>query len=130
MATIPQTRYAPSSGDVRIAYQVAGDGPVDLVFVSGFVSNVEGYWEDPLFVRFFERLTSFARVLTFDKRGQGFSDRSPEPPTLEQTADDVLAVMDAVGMERASMFSISEGGPATALFAASHPSRVNALVLY
>src|SRR3954447_16862123 len=130
MATIPQTRYARSSGDVRIAYQVAGDGPIDLVFVSGFVSNVEAYWEDPAFAGFFERLASFARVLTFDKRGQGFSDRPPEPPTLEQTMDDALAVMDAAGFERAALFGISEGGPATALLAASHPARVTALALY
>jgi class 3 adenylate cyclase len=130
MSTLPQTRYARSSGDARIAYQVVGGGPIDLVFVSGFVSNVEGYWEDPVFAPFFERLASFARVLTFDKRGQGFSDPTPEPPTLEQTMDDALAVMDAAGMEHAALFGISEGGPATALLAASHPDRVKALVLY
>src|SRR4051795_12743791 len=130
MSTLPQTRYARSSGDARIAYQVVGGGPIDLVFVSGFVSNVEGYWEDPVFAPFFERLASFARVLTFDKRGQGFSDPTPEPPTLEQTMDDALAVMDAAGMEQAALFGISEGGPATTLLAASHPDRVTALVLY
>jgi class 3 adenylate cyclase len=130
MTTIPQTRYVRSSGDARIAYQVSGDGPLDLVFVSGFVSNVEGYWEDPAFAHIFERLGSFARLATFDKRGQGFSDRPPDPPTLEQTMDDIGAVMDAVGMEQAALFGVSEGGPATALFAASHPDRVRALVLY
>ena len=130
MAHIPQTRYVRSSGDARIAYQVAGEGPLDLVFVSGFVSNVEGYWEDPAFAHVFERLSSFARGAMFDKRGQGFSDRPPEPPTLEQTMDDIEAVMDAAGMERAAFFGVSEGGPATALFAASHPRRVRALVLY
>ena len=130
MTTIPQTRYVRSSGDARIAYQVAGDGPLDLVFVSGFVSNLEGYWEDPAFAHVFERLGSFARVAMFDKRGQGMSDRPPEPPTLEQTMDDIEAVMDAAGMEQASFFGISEGGPATVLFAASHPTRVRALVLY
>ena len=130
MSPIPETRYVRSSGDARIAYQVAGDGPLDLVFVSGFVSNVEDYWDEPFFARFFERLCSFARVAVFDKRGQGFSDRPPEPPTLEQTMDDIRAVMDAVGMEQAALLGISEGGPATALFAASQPSRVRALVLY
>src|SRR3954451_13237083 len=130
MSTIPQTRYVRSSGDVRIAYQVIGDGPLDLVFVSGFVSNLDGYWDDPAFAHVFERLGSFARVAMFDKRGQGLSDRPPDPPTLEQTMDDIEAVMDAVGMEQAALFGVSEGGPATALFAASHPERVRALVLY
>jgi pimeloyl-ACP methyl ester carboxylesterase len=130
MTTIPQTRYVRSSDDVRIAYQVAGDGPLDLVFVSGFVSNLEGYWEEPAFAHVFERLGSFARVAMFDKRGQGLSDRPPDPPSLEQTMDDIEAVMDAVGMERPALFGISEGGPAMALFAASHPQRVRALALY
>lgn len=130
MNTIPQVRYVRSSGDARIAYQVVGDGPLELVFVSGFVSNLEGYWEDPAFAHVFERLGSFARVALFDKRGQGLSDRPPEPPSLEQTMDDIEAVMNAVRMEQASLFGVSEGGPATALFAASHPERVRALVLY
>src|SRR3954453_13597855 len=130
MNTIPQVRYVRSSGDTRIAYQVTGDGPLDLVFVSGFVSNLEGYWEDPAFAQVFARLGSFARVAIFDKRGQGLSDRPPGPPTLEQTMDDIGAVMDGVGMEKASFFGVSEGGPATALFAATHPQRVRALVLY
>src|SRR5690242_3442020 len=130
MNTIPQVRYVRSSGDARIAYQVIGDGPLDLVFVSGFVSNLEGYWEDPAFAHVFDRLASFARVAIFDKRGQGLSDRPPEPPSLEQTMDDIEAVMDAAGMEQASLFGVSEGGPATCLFAASHPQRVRALALY
>ena len=130
MSTVPQTRYVRSSGDARIAYQVIGDGPLDLVFVSGFVSNVEDYSEEPMFRPLFDRLGSFARVATFDKRGQGSSDRPPDPPTLEQTMDDINAVMNAAGMARAAFFSISEGGPATALFAASHPDRVQALALY
>src|SRR3954447_4425546 len=114
MNTIPQVRYVRSSGDVRIAYQVTGDGPLDLVFVSGFVSNLEGYWDDPAFAHVFERLGSFARVAVFDKRGQGMSDHLPDPPTLEQTMDDIGAMMDAVGMDAAALFGISEGGPATA----------------
>ena len=130
MATVPETRYVRSSGDVRIAYQVAGEGALDLVFVSGFVSNVESYWEEAYTKPIFERLASFARIAVFDKRGQGFSDRPPDPPTLEQTMDDIEAVIDAAGMERPAFYAISEGGPATALFAASHPERVRALVLY
>ncbi len=130
MNTVAQVRYVRSSGDTRIAYQVTGEGPLDLVFVSGFVSNLEGYWEDPAFRHVFERLGSFARVALFDKRGQGLSDRPPGPPTLEQTMDDIGAVMDAVGMQQAAFFGVSEGGPATALFAASHPERVRALALY
>src|SRR4051812_20226181 len=130
MPTIPEIRSARSSGGARIAYQVVGDGPVELVFVSGFVSNLEGYWDEPLFARFFERLASFSRLIMFDKRGQGLSDRPPEPPMLEQTMDDIGAVMDAAEVERAALFGISEGGPATALFAASHPDRVSALALY
>src|SRR3954454_20804222 len=130
MPTIPQIHYARSSGDSRIAYQVVGDGPLDLVFVSGFVSNLEGYWEEPMFSRVFERLSSFSRLALFDKRGQGLSDRPPEPPTLEQTMDDIRAVIDAAGMDRPALFAISEGGPASALFAASHPDRVRALALY
>src|SRR4051794_18390691 len=130
MPTIPEIRYARSSGDVRIAYQVVGDGPVELVFVSGFVSNLEGYWDEPLFARFFERLASFTRLVVFDKRGQGLSDRPAEPPMLEQTMDDINAVIDAAGLDRPALFGISEGGPASALFAASHPERVSGLVLY
>src|SRR3954453_19705046 len=130
MATIPQTRYVRSSGDTRIAYQVTGDGPLDLVFVPGIGSNLEGYWDEPQFAHVFEGLGAFARVAMFDKRGQGLSDRPPDPPTLEQTMDDIEAVMSAVGMERPALLGISEGGPATALFAASHPQRVRALVLY
>src|SRR3954470_22249962 len=111
MSTIPQIRCASSSGDTRIAYQVAGDGPVDLVYVSGFVSDVETVWEDPLLAPWYERMASFARVAVFDKRGQGGSDRPPEPPTLEQTMDDILAVMDAAGMERAALFGVLKGVP-------------------
>ena len=130
MITAPETRYARSSGGVRIAHQVFGDGPVDIVVVTGFVGNVEALWEESITRPFVERLGSFARVALFDKRGQGLSDRPPEPPTLEQTMDDALAVMDAAGFERAALFGISEGGPASLLLAASHPDRVSSLVLY
>src|SRR5213596_2829001 len=125
----PPTRYA-RSGDVSIAYQVVGDGPVDLVLVQGFASHLELQWEAPLFERFFERIASFARLILFDKRGTGLSDPVPHVPTLEQRVDDVRAVMDAAGSERAALFGISEGGPMSVLFAAAHPERVSALVLH
>src|SRR3954464_9764807 len=121
MITAPQTHYARGPGDVRIAYQGFGDGPPDVVVVTGFVGNVEALWEEPVTIPFVERLGSFARVVAFDKRGQGMSDRPPDPPTLEQTMDEIRAVMDSAGIERAALFGISEGGPACALFAATHP---------
>jgi len=105
-----ETRYA-RSGDVSIAYQVLGDGPFDLVFVPGVVSNVEYEWNDPLWADFQRTLASFSRLILFDKRGQGLSDRVADLPTLEQRMDDVRAVMDAAGSERAAIFGISEGGP-------------------
>ncbi|MGD9736439.1 MAG: adenylate/guanylate cyclase domain-containing protein [Solirubrobacterales bacterium] len=123
------TRYADSSG-VSIAYQVHGDGPLDLVFVPGFVSHVELIWEEPTVAAFFRRLSSFARLVVFDKRGQGLSDRLGRPPTLEESMDDLRAVMDAAGCQRPALFGISEGGPMVSLFAASHPDRVSSLVLY
>jgi pimeloyl-ACP methyl ester carboxylesterase len=126
-----QTRYA-KSGDVHIAYQVVGDGPVDLVLVPGWVSNVELWWEDPGWSAFMQRLMSFSRLILFDKRGTGLSDRVSvgEMPTLEERMDDVRAVMDAVGSKTASVVGLSEGGPMSMLFAASHPERTRALVLY
>ena len=124
----PDVRYA-SSGDLSIAYRVVGDGPVDLVWVPGFVSHVEILWELPLWRRLMDRLTSFARVIVFDKREQGLSDRTGAPPTLEDIAADLGAVMDAAGSERAAIVGLSEGGPAALLFAASHPQRVSALAL-
>jgi pimeloyl-ACP methyl ester carboxylesterase len=128
---IPQTRYA-KSGDLHIAYQVVGDGPPDLVLVPGWVSNVARLWEDPGWRAFLERLASFSRLILFDKRGTGLSDRVAiaDLPTLEERIDDVRAVMDAVASTAASLFGISEGGPMSVLFAASHPERVRALVLY
>ena len=126
----PVTRYAKSGG-VNIAYQVIGNGPVDLVFVPGWVSHLELCWEDPLHARFFRRLASFSRLILFDKRGTGLSDRVPERelPTLEERMDDVRAVMDAAGSERAALFGFSEGGAMSILFAATYPQRTAALVL-
>ncbi|MEZ5074221.1 MAG: alpha/beta fold hydrolase [Solirubrobacterales bacterium] len=124
------TRYARSPDGTSIAYQVHGKGPLDLVFVPGFVSHVELLWEEPAFGRFLRGFASFARIVVFDKRGQGLSDRPGRPPTLEESMDDLGAVMDAVGIERAAIFGVSEGGPMSLLYAASHPERVSALILY
>jgi class 3 adenylate cyclase len=128
MDGVPETKYT-KSGDVHIAYQVSGNGPFDLVFVPGFVSHLEAQWDEPDGAAFLRRLGSFSRLIRFDKRGTGLSDRGPIP-TLEQRMDDVRAVMDAVGSERAALFGISEGGPMSLLFAATYPSRTTALVLY
>lgn len=127
----PETRYA-RSGEVNIAYQVAGEGPVDLVLVPGWVSHLDASWDDPLLSRFLERLASFSRLILFDKRGTGLSDRVPasELPTLEQRMDDVRAVMQAAGSSRAAILGVSEGGPMSVLFAATYPERVAALVMY
>jgi len=126
----PDTMYA-RSGDVNIAYQVIGDGPLDLVFVMGWVSHLEYFWREPSFARFLLRLASFSRLILFDKRGTGLSDRVPinELPTLEQRMDDVRAVMDAVGSERAALCGVSEGGPMCSLFAATYPEKTLALVM-
>ena len=125
----PDTRYA-RSGDVHIAYQIFGDGPINLVVVPGFVSNIENYWDEPDLARWLHRLGSYARVAMFDKRGTGMSDRVAELPGLDQRMDDLRAVMDAAGMEQASVFAISEGGPLSVLFAATYPDRCRAMVLY
>ena len=127
----PETKYA-RSGDVHIAYQVVGDGPLDLVLVPGWISHIEHQWEDPAHARFLERLAAFCRLITFDKRGTGLSDRVAESalPTLEQRMDDVRAVMDAAGCSRAALVGVSEGGPMSALFAATYPERTVALVMY
>lgn len=126
----PETRYA-KSGDVNIAYQVIGDAPLDLVFVMGWVSHLEYFWEELSFARFLTRLASFSRLILFDKRGTGLSDRVPlnELPTLEQRMDDVRAVMDAVGSKRAALVGVSEGGPMCSLFAATYPEKTTALVM-
>jgi class 3 adenylate cyclase len=125
----PVTQYA-KSGDVHIAYQAFGDGPINLVLVPGFVSNVENYWEQPDFARFLNRLASYARVVTFDKRGTGGSDRVAELPGLDVRMDDLRAVMDANGMDQAALLGISEGAPLSVLFAATYPERCRALALY
>lgn len=127
---LPETMYA-RSGDVNIAYQVVGDAPLDLVFVMGWVSHLEYFWREPSFARFLMRLASFSRLILFDKRGTGLSDRVPinELPTLEQRMDDVRAVMDAVGSERAALIGVSEGGPMCSLFAATYPEKTLALVM-
>jgi pimeloyl-ACP methyl ester carboxylesterase len=122
----PKTHYA-RSGNVHVAYQVVGDGPFDLVVVPGFVSNVEIWWDDAAAARFFERMASFSRLILFDKRGTGLSDRVPGVPTLEQRMDDLRAVMDTVGSERAALMGVSEGGPMAMLFAATYPDRTRAL---
>lgn len=126
----PETRYV-QNGDVNIAYQVIGDGDIDVVFVMGWVSHLEYFWKEPHFAAFLSRLASFSRLILFDKRGTGLSDRVPlsELPTLEQRMEDVHAVMDAVGSERAVLIGVSEGGPMCSLFAATYPEKTAALVM-
>ncbi len=124
----PKTKYA-KSGEVHIAYQVFGEGTVDLVFIPGFVSHLETYWDEPSYARWLRRLGSFSRVIRFDKRGTGLSDPVSELPGMDHRMDDVSAVMDAVGIERAVIFGASEGGSLAALFAASHPERSQALII-
>src|ERR1700758_5465489 len=128
MFEVPETRYA-KSGDVNIAYQVVGKGPFDLIHVPPFVSNLELQWEDPAERRYFERLASFCRLIMFDKRGTGLSDRVAVA-ALEERMDDLRAVMDDAGSQRAAVFGSSEGGALSILFAATYPDRVSALVLY
>ncbi len=128
MVGIPETQYARSSG-VDLAYQVIGDGPFDFVFVPGWVWNLETAWDLPEIARFFDRLASFSRLIVFDKRGVGLSDRVPGVATLEERADDILTVLDAVGSARAAVGGWFDGGAMAAHFAATHPERVRALVL-
>jgi pimeloyl-ACP methyl ester carboxylesterase/DNA-binding winged helix-turn-helix (wHTH) protein len=130
IAPPPETRYA-RSGDVDIAYQVIGEGPFDLVFVMGWLSHLEYFWTEPSFARFLRRLASFSRLILFDKRGTGLSDRVPltHLPSLEQRMTDLRAVMDAVGSRRAVLCGVSEGAAMAALFAARHPQRTSALVM-
>jgi class 3 adenylate cyclase len=126
---VPNTQYA-KSGHVRIAYQVVGDGPFDLVFVPGFISNLDLTWDDPVRAQVWTRLAAFSRLILFDKRGTGLSDRTGGLPTLEERMDDVRAVMDAVGSRQAALFGASEGGAMSMLFAATYPDRTRAMVLY
>lgn len=123
----PETRYA-RSGDVSIAYQVVGDGPFDLVLVPGWLSNIEVFWEEPNIVRFFKKLAAFSRLIIFDKRGTGLSDRGIEAATLEERMDDVRAVLDAAGSPRAALLGYSEGGTMCTLFAATYPDRTTSLI--
>ena len=124
----PETRYAKSR-KVNIAYQVASEGEVDLVFVPGWVSHVEYAWEEPSFAPFLERMAGFSRLILLDRRGTGLSDPVERLPTLEERMDDLRSVMDAAGSERAFLFGISESGPMCALFAATYPERTAGLVL-
>ena len=135
-ATLTPTTAAPRvayahSGSVNIAYQVVGSGPVDLIFVMGWVSHLEYFWNEPSFARFLHRLASMARLILFDKRGTGLSDSVPvtQLPTLEQRMDDVRAVMDAVGSPRAVLLGVSEGGPMSCLFAATYPEKTQGLIM-
>jgi pimeloyl-ACP methyl ester carboxylesterase len=124
----PQTHYA-RSGNVNIAFQVLGEGPRDLVMAFGYVSNIEVIWEEPMLARFLTRLAGCSRLILFDKRGTGLSDRDADMPSLELRMDDVRAVMDAAGSERAVLFGVSEGGPMCMLFAATYPERCTGLVM-
>jgi class 3 adenylate cyclase len=127
----PETRYA-RNGDASIAYQVIGDGPIDLLYISGFFSHVDYAWELPSYARFLERLASFARLITMDRRGSGLSDRlvGNQPPPLETLVDDIGRVLEAVGSERAALFGLFDGTLLTTMFSAVRPDRVSALVLY
>ncbi len=131
LQTPPKTQFT-RSGEVHIAYQVIGEGPLDLVYVPGWISHIELAWEEPVLARFLRRLASFSRLIMFDKRGTGLSDRVPNDklPTLEERIDDLRVVMDAVGSERAAVFGFSEGGNLSALFAASYPQRTTALIMF
>jgi class 3 adenylate cyclase len=126
---VPETAYA-QSGDVHIAYQVVGDGPVDLLYATGIWSNVEIMWEHQPWARFLERLASFSRLVLFDMRGVGLSDRGPEPPYLELQRDDIGAVMDAVGIDSGIVFAGARAASMAMLFAATNPERTDALILY
>jgi class 3 adenylate cyclase len=126
----PQVRYTRTHDGVSIAYAVLGDGPLDLLCIPGFVSHLEVLFELPGADRYFGRLASFSRMIMYDRRGQGLSDRPPEPPTLEESMEDARAVLDAVGAEQVAVYAVSEGGMTSALLAASYPERVSALALY
>jgi class 3 adenylate cyclase len=125
---VSEIRFA-RSGDIDVAYRVVGDGPVDLVYAQGAYTHLEIFWELPAFRRYCERLGEFSRLILFDKRGMGMSDRVPGATTLEQRMDDIRAIMDAVGSDRAAVMGESEGGPLAMLFAAAHPERTAALIL-
>jgi class 3 adenylate cyclase len=126
---LPATRYA-TSGEVSIAYQVMGEGPIDIVMIPGIISHVEALHELPGYTAFLRRLAGFGRVITFDKRGQGLSDRISGAPSLEERMDDIRAVMDAVGSQRATLAGFSEGAAMSIMFATTYPDRVSRLVLF
>src|SRR5436305_13192033 len=121
----PETRYT-RSGELHIAYQVVGEGPIDLVWVPGWISNIDHYWEEPTVARYFERLASFSRLILFDRRGTGVSDPLPRAPTLEEQMDDVVAVMQAAGAAQAALMAQLEGGAMAMLFAATHAEMTTA----
>src|SRR5204862_7325160 len=125
----PAARYA-KSGDLHIAYMTHGDGPIDVVWVPSSISHVEHIWAEPSVAAALDRMGSFARLILYDRRGSGLSDPIVGAPTLEEQIDDVLAVMEAAGSEQPAVFGTLEGGPMAVLFAASHPDRTRALVLY
>ena len=130
MERIPAVRYARTPDGIQLAYQVFGAGPRDLVLVWGGVSHIELFWDDPTLARIFRRLSSFARVIQFDRRGTGMSDRPSGPASLEARMQDIGAVMDAVGSDRAALLGESESGPLACVYAATHPDRTSALILY
>jgi class 3 adenylate cyclase/esterase/lipase len=125
----PEVHFA-KSGDVHVAYQTFGSGPIDLVFVPGWISHLDLWWDSPITAGWFERLARFSRVILFDKRGTGLSDRLGGLPSMDQRMDDIRAVMNAAGSKRAAVLGVSEGGSLAVLFAASHPNQCQALVLY
>jgi DNA-binding SARP family transcriptional activator/pimeloyl-ACP methyl ester carboxylesterase len=127
--TAPPVRYT-KSGEINIAYQVLGNGPADLALIPGFVSHLEAVWEHPAAASFLRSIARFSRLILFDKRGMGLSDRPTEPASLQQAAHDLAAVLDAVGSQRTTLFGVSEGGPMSMLFAATHPERTTGLVIY
>lgn len=125
---MPETAYA-SCGGLSLAYQVFGEGPIDLVYASSFVSHVEMFWTMPEFEAFMERLAMFFRVVIFDKAGVGLSDPVDHVRTLDERADEIEAIMNVVGSDKAALFGVSEGGPAAIIFAATRPERTRALIL-
>jgi len=127
---VPVTKYAKAPDGTSVAFQIVGGGPVDLVYAPGIWSNVELMWEEPRWARFLERLASFARLIAFDMRGVGLSDRGPQPPTIELQRDDIEAVMDAAGVREGVVFAGARAASMSMLFAATHPERTKALVLY
>ena len=126
---LPKTKYARSD-DVRIAYQITGAEPFDVVWAPGTMSHLDLDWEIPKRALFFERFSTFCRLIRFDKRGTGLSDRPVKMATLEERTDDIRAVMDDIGIESANIFGVSEGGSMACLFAATYPQRVNSLLVW